>query len=153
MDIMSKHTHPKLFLIDISSFIFRAFFAIRGLSTSKGLPTNATYGVVTMLLNVLEKHKPDYVVCVFDTPAPTFRKEIYKEYKANRGAPPDDLVPQFEYINRAVDVLGLKKISEPGFEADDLIATLAKRFKDEDVIIVSGDKDLMQLVLHSFSLL
>src|SRR5437899_2461833 len=90
----------KLFLIDASSLIFRAFFGIRGLSTSKGLPTNATYGFLTMLLNVIEKHQPDYLVAIFDTPAPTFRKEIYPAYKANRGAPPDDLIPQFEYIRR-----------------------------------------------------
>ena len=141
---MSKH--PKLFLIDSSSLIFRAFFAIRNLSTSKGLPTNATYGFVTMLLGVLEKHKPDYVACIFDTPSPTFRKDIYPEYKANRGAPPDDLIPQFEYIHKAVVSLGIKELAEPGFEADDLIATLTHRFKDCDITIVTGDKDLMQLV-------
>ena len=141
---MSKH--PKLFLIDSSSLIFRAFFAIRNLSTSKGLPTNATYGFVTMLLGVLEKHKPDYVVCVFDTPSPTFRKDIYPEYKANRGAPPDDLMPQFEYIHKAVRSLGVTELAEPGFEADDVIATLTHQFSDCDITIVTGDKDLMQLV-------
>src|SRR5688500_12527861 len=113
----AKTKKKTLYLIDSSSLIFRAFFAIRNLSTSKGVPTNATYGFITMLLNVLEKNKPDYVACIFDTKAPTFRKDIYPEYKANRGAPPDDLIPQFDQIYRAVDVLGLKKLAEPGFEA------------------------------------
>jgi DNA polymerase-1 len=137
---------PRLFLIDSSSLIFRAFFAIRGLSNSKGLPTNAIYGFVTMLLGVIEKQRPDYIVCVFDTAIPTFRKEIYPEYKANRGAPPEDLIPQFEPIRRAVDALGIKRIEEPGFEADDVIGTLSKRFKNCEIFIVSSDKDLMQLV-------
>lgn len=142
----SGKTRPKLFLIDSSSLIFRAFFAIRNLSTSKGHPTNATYGFVTMLLGVLEKHKPDYIACVFDTPSPTFRKEIYPEYKAHRGAPPDDLTPQFDDIHRAVEALGIQKMAEPGFEADDVIATMAHKFKDCEIVIVTGDKDLMQLV-------
>lgn len=141
-----SQSQKKLFLIDASSLIFRAFFAIRGLSTSKGMPTNAVYGFTTMLLGVLEKYKPDYVACVFDTPKPTFRKEIYPDYKANRGAPPDDLVPQFELIHRCVESLGIKKLAEPGFEADDLIATLSRKFEDCEILIVTGDKDLMQLV-------
>lgn len=138
--------HPKLFLIDTSSLIFRAFFAIRGLSTAKGLPTNATYGFLTMLLGVIEKNQPDYLACVLDTAAPTFRKEMFEDYKAHRGAPPDDLLPQFECIHRAIDTLGVKKLAMPGFEADDLIATLISRFKEAEVTIVTGDKDLMQLV-------
>lgn len=141
---MSKK--PKLFLIDSSSLIFRAFFAIRNLSTSKGHPTNATYGFITMLMGVLEKYKPDYITCIFDLPGATFRKDIYPEYKSNRGAPPDDLTPQFDDIHRAVEALGIKKLAEPGFEADDLIATIATEFKDCEVVIVTGDKDLMQLV-------
>lgn len=138
---------PTLYLVDASSFIFRAFFAIRRLSNSKGLPTNAIFGFTTMLLGVFEKEKPDYVACVFDTAQPTFRKEMFSEYKANRGAPPDDLIPQFEHIHRVVESLGYYKIDQAGFEADDVIATLAKRFSGEcEVVIVTGDKDLMQLV-------
>lgn len=137
---------PKLFLIDASSFIFRAYYAIRRLSTSQGLPTNATYGFVTMLLKVIEQHKPDYVTCIFDTPAPSFRKEMYADYKANRGAPPDDLLPQFEHIHKAVEVLGIHKVAEPGYEADDIIGTFAKKFSNCEIVIVSTDKDLMQLV-------
>ncbi|MEW6056331.1 MAG: DNA polymerase I [Bdellovibrionota bacterium] len=148
-----RKARPTFYLIDASSLIFRAFFAIRNLSTSKGLPTNATYGFLTMLLGAIEKHKPDYVACIFDTPKPTFRKDMYAEYKANRGAPPDELVPQFDYIHRLVQVLGIQKLAEPGFEADDLIATLAEKFKDTDVVIVTGDKDLMQLVDERVSVL
>ncbi len=137
---------PKLFLIDVSSFIFRAYFGIKKLSTSKGLPTNAIYGFTTMLLGLLEKQKPDYIACVFDTPAPTFRKKMYPDYKANRGAPPEDLLPQFPYIEKLVDAFEIQKLIQPGLEADDLIATLAKCFSECEVVIVSGDKDLMQLV-------
>ncbi|MBI3542870.1 MAG: DNA polymerase I, partial [Deltaproteobacteria bacterium] len=139
-------SHPKLFVIDASSLIFRAFYAIRSLSTSKGFPTNAIYGFTTMLLGVLEKHKPDYVACVFDTPKPTFRKELYPDYKAHRGPPPDDLIPQFDHIHRVVEAMGLQKLAEEGYEADDIIATLVKCFPKCDVTIVTGDKDLMQLV-------
>jgi len=106
-----------------------------------------------MLLKVLEKYKPEYVTCVFDTPAPSFRKEMYSEYKANRGAPPDDLLPQFEHIHKAVEVLGIHKIAEPGYEADDIIGTFARKFRDCDVVIVSTDKDLMQLVDERVSML
>ncbi len=135
-----------LYLIDISSFIFRAFFAIRKLTTAKGTPVNAVYGVTTMMLNLLEKHKPDAVACVFDTPAPSFRKELFADYKANRGAPPDELIPQFDLISRLIETMGIPKIIAPGFEADDLIATMARKFPKCEVVIVTGDNDLMQLV-------
>ncbi|MBI3554642.1 MAG: DNA polymerase I [Deltaproteobacteria bacterium] len=138
--------HPKLFLIDASSLIFRAFFAIRNLSTSKGLPTNAVYGYTTMLLGVMDKYKPDYIACIFDTPKPTFRKELFPDYKAHRGPPPDDLIPQFDLVQRVTEALGIVRLAEPGFEADDLIATLARLCEDCDITIVTGDKDLMQLV-------
>jgi DNA polymerase-1 len=136
----------KIFLIDISSFIFRAFFAIRLLTNSKGQPVNAVYGVMSMLLKLIEEHKPEAMVCVFDTSAPSFRKEIFHDYKANRGEPPEDLKPQFSLIEKAVDALAIKRIAISGFEADDIIATLVKKFKDFEVVIVTGDKDLMQLV-------
>ncbi|MGE4233332.1 MAG: DNA polymerase I [Bacteriovoracia bacterium] len=143
----------RIFIIDSSSFIFRAFFAIPRLSTSKGIPTNAVFGFVTMLLKVIEKYKPDYVACVFDSKAPSFRKEIYDDYKANRGEPPDDLKPQFELVDKAIESLKFPKIAIPGFEADDIIATLVERFKDYKVTIVSSDKDLMQLVTDDVEML
>src|SRR6185369_7199320 len=93
----SKQT---LYLIDISSFIFRAFYAIRSLQNRTGEPTNAVYGVATMLARLAEEAKPEYLAVVYDSREPSFRKEIFPEYKANRSAPPDDLVPQFARIEK-----------------------------------------------------
>lgn len=135
-----------LYLVDISSFIFRAFFAIRKLTTSKGISVNAVFGVTNMLLQLLEKYKPDAIACVFDTPKPSFRKEIYDDYKSNRGAPPDELIPQFDLIKESVEKMGIQCLSMEGFEADDIIASLTYQFEDYEVKIVTGDKDLMQLV-------
>ncbi|MFA4973508.1 MAG: DNA polymerase I [bacterium] len=140
---------PKtLFLIDGANYVFRAYYAIRSLATSKGQPTNALYGFTNMLLKLMREHGPDYVAICFDTAEPTFRDELYVEYKANREAPPDDLVRQFPYVEPIVDALAIPAVKKPGFEADDLIGTLARRFASSDlnVVIVSGDKDLMQLV-------
>ena len=130
---------PRLFLIDVSGFIFRAFFAIQNLSTSKGHPTNATYGFLSMVLKVLEQHKPDAVICVFDSKEPSFRKDEYPDYKANRGAPPDLLIPQFADVERAVETLGLWRLRQPGMEADDLIAAAARHYGHWHIVIVSSD--------------
>jgi DNA polymerase-1 len=138
----------KLFLIDGSSYIFRAFFAIRGLSNSKGLPTNAIFGFTSMLLKILKDHKPDGVAVVFDTKAPTFRTELYEAYKANRPEMPDDLAVQIPYIKKVVEAFRIPSLEQEGYEADDLIGTLAKKAEQDglEVVIVSGDKDLLQLV-------
>lgn len=145
----------KLYLIDGANYLFRAFYAIRNLSNSVGLPTGALYGFAQMLLKLLREEKPDLVAVCFDTPEPTFRDEMYKDYKANRKAPPDDLVQQFPYARPLAAVLGLPVIEKPGFEADDIIGTLARKYssKGYEVIIVSGDKDLMQLVGPAVSML
>lgn len=144
----------KLYLIDGSSYIFRAYYAIQPLSTSKGLPTNALYGFTRMLLKLTGEEKPDMLAVVFDTREKTFRGEIYPEYKANRKEPPDDLIPQFPYFEPIVDALGIKRLSKPGFEADDVIGTIASRAEKEgyDVVIVTGDKDFMQLVSSNIQL-
>jgi len=138
----------KLFLIDGSSYIFRAFFAIRGLSTAKGLPSNAIFGFTSMLLKILRDRKPDGVAVVFDTKAPTFRTELYKDYKANRPKMPDDLAVQIPYIKKIVEAFRIPSLEQEGYEADDLIGTIAKKAEQEglEVVIVSGDKDLLQLV-------
>ena len=138
----------KLFLIDGSSYIFRAFFAIRSLSTSKGLPTNAIFGFTSMLLKILRDRKPDGVAVVFDTKAPTFRTELYEAYKANRPEMPDDLAVQIPYIKKIVEAFRIPSLEQEGYEADDLIGTLAKRAEQGglEVVIVSGDKDFLQLV-------
>ncbi|MFO1462445.1 MAG: DNA polymerase I [bacterium] len=146
---------PTLYIVDGSSYIFRAYYAIRHLSNSKGLPTNAVYGFTQMLLRLLKEEKPEYLAMVFDSKEPSFRKKEYEAYKANREVPPDDLVPQFDYIKRVVDALNIPRLELPGFEADDIIATIAKRLVpgENPVVIVTGDKDLMQLVNHHIALL
>lgn len=151
---MSNATLPQpkntLYLIDISSFIFRAFFAIRSLHNRTGEPTNAVYGVATMLVRLAEEAKPEYLAVVYDSKEPSFRKEIYPEYKSNRSAPPEDLIPQFARIESLIRTFEIHSYRQAGFEADDLIATLTRRWieeaSDHSVVIVSSDKDLMQLV-------
>ena len=138
----------RIILIDGSGYIFRAYYAITRLSTSRGLPTNAVYGFVNMLMKVLEDEKPSKLAITFDTAKPTFRKKMYDAYKANRAKPPEDLIPQFDLIQRAVDCFGIPRLQLDGFEADDVIATVVTRAEKDGyrVEIITGDKDLMQLV-------
>lgn len=142
-----------LYIVDIFSFIFRAYYAIRPLHTPDGTQVNAVYGVITMLKRLIDSKKPDHlVVCMESKVKKTFREEIYPEYKANRGAPPEDLRPQIPLIEEFVKTYPMPVLSVGGFEADDLIATLVKRYshkKDIDIFIVSPDKDLMQLVCEN----
>ncbi len=145
----------RLFLIDGSSYIYRAYYAIRHLTNSKGLATNAIYGFVNMLLKVIRDQKPDHLAVIFDSKAPTFRKEMYPEYKANRAAMPEDLVPQIPYIKKIVEGFNIPVLEKEGFEADDIIATLASQFAEQgmNVTVVTGDKDLMQIVNEQIRLL
>lgn len=146
---------PPIYLIDGSSYIFRAFFALPPLSNSSGLPTQAIYGFTTMMLKFLKEHRPEYVAVVFDAGRETFRNRLYEDYKGNRPEAPADLIPQFPYIRRASEAMSLSVLELEGFEADDLIATMSKSFSAEgiEVVIVSGDKDLMQLVGPSVRML
>jgi DNA polymerase-1 len=138
---------PKLFLIDGSSYIYRAFYAITHLSNSKGLPTNATYGFTQMLLKVLREHTPDHLGIILDSKAPTFRSEAYKAYKATRPAMPEGLSAQIPYIKKIIEGYRIPTLEMDGYEADDLIGTIARRVELEaDVIIITGDKDILQLV-------
>jgi DNA polymerase-1 len=139
---------PRLYLIDGSAYFYRAFFAVRGLSTAQGLPTNAVFGFTNMLVKVLKAHDPEAVAIVFDAPGPTFRDEIYKEYKATREAMPEDLARQLPYVKRMPDALNIAAVEIPGVEADDVLCTLARKAVAQgyDVVIVTGDKDLMQVV-------
>lgn len=143
-----KLDNNTVYLVDGSGYIFRAYFAVRSLSSKKGVPTNAVYGFTTMLLKLIREHKPRYLAIAFDLKEPTFRHKIYEGYKANRPAPPADLVPQFALIHQIVEAFNIKILSKPGYEADDLIGTLAERAKKAhyEVVVVTGDKDLMQLV-------
>ena len=139
---------PTLFLIDGSNYIYRAFYAIRELSNSKGFPTNAIYGFTTMLMKLCRDHEPDYIAVVFDSKGPTFRHEVYEEYKANRKAMPDELIPQIPCIKDVVKGFSMPVIEEEGLEADDIIGSLVEKYRRQgfQTVIVSGDKDLMQLV-------
>ena len=139
---------PVLYLIDISSYIYRAYYAIRELSTSQGFPTNAIYGVTNMLLKVLRERQPTHLALVFDSKPPTFRHHRYPDYKAHRPGMPEDLSKQLDYLRRIIAALNLPALELAGYEADDLIATLTKLARQEGmkVQIVSGDKDLLPLV-------
>ncbi len=138
----------RLYLVDGSSYIYRAYFAIRHLSNSKGEATNAIYGFTTMLMTLLREEQPDHIAVVFDSKGPTFRNDLYPDYKANRADMPADLVPQIPIIKEMVKAFRMPALELPGFEADDIIATLARRFAAQglDVTVVTGDKDLMQIV-------
>jgi DNA polymerase-1 len=145
----------KLYLIDGSSYIYRAYYAIRHLSNSKGEATNAVYGFTQMLLSLVRDEQPDHLAVIFDARGPTFRKELYPAYKANRSAMPEDLVPQIARIKDLVRAFNMPAIELAGYEADDIIATLAKRFaaRGLEVTVVTGDKDLMQIVNQRVRLL
>ena len=128
--------------------MFRAFYAIGQLSTSKGFPTNAIFGFTSMMLKVLREMKPEYIAVIFDAKGPTFRDEIYPDYKANRPGMPEGLEPQIPHIKRIVEAYHIPVIEKEGYEADDIIGTIAKEVAKErvDVVIVTGDKDMLQLV-------
>ncbi len=148
-------SRPVLYLIDGSSYIFRAYYAIRNLTTSDGFPTNAVYGFSSMLFKFVKDFNPEYVAMVFDAKGKNFRNDIYADYKANREEAPDDLVPQIEKIHDVVNAFSFPLIIKEGYEADDLIGTIAKTNgeKGVEVIIVTGDKDFCQLVSDNVTLL
>ncbi|KPA15688.1 DNA polymerase I [Candidatus Magnetomorum sp. HK-1] len=137
-----------IYLIDGSAYVYRAYHAISDLSNSKGLPTNAIFGFTRMLIKLIEDKKPDYLIMFFDSKGPTFRHEKYPEYKANRPPMPEDLVLQLPYIRQLVDAFNIPIIEMKGFEADDLIASLAAQAEKNGFqsIMVTGDKDFLQLV-------
>ena len=139
----------KLILVDGYSFFFRAYFALKNIKKrSDGLAVNGVYGFTRMLMNLIIELKSTHIAVVFDTGKKTLRHEIFPEYKANRPPVPEDMIPQFPLIREVVDVLNIKTIEKEGYEADDVIATLSKQAEKEgyEVWIISGDKDLMQLV-------
>lgn len=153
---MSKPSDNKtLYLIDGFSTIFRAFYAIRNLSSASGLPTNAVYGFVQMLRKLLRDEEPAYIGIAFDVSRKTFRSDEYAQYKANRKPMPEDLKIQIPYIRQAIDGFNIPVYQQEGFEADDVLGTLAKKASKEGfrVILVSADKDLMQLITEDVSML
>ena len=137
-----------IYLIDGTAYIHRAYHAIRGLSNSKGLPTNAIFGFTRMLIKLMEDRSPEYVGMFFDAKGPTFRHAIFADYKANRPPMPEDMAVQIPYIKEVTAAFNLPIIEMPGFEADDLIGTLARSAEEKGftVVMITGDKDFMQLV-------
>jgi DNA polymerase-1 len=144
----SNPSEKTIYLIDGTAYIHRAYHAIRGLSNSQGLPTNAIFGFSRMLLKLLEDRSPQYGGMFFDSKGPTFRHEMYADYKANRPPMPEDMAVQIPYIKEVTAGFNLPIIELPGFEADDLIGTYARMAEKAGyaVIMVTGDKDFMQLV-------
>lgn len=141
-------TRKTLYLIDGSAYIYRAFFALPALNNSKGLQTNAVYGFTTMLLKILRERRPDGLVVAFDEKGPTLRHQEFKAYKAQRPPMPEGMSAQIPYIHRVVEALNIPAVRQAGYEADDLIGTLAHQAEREgyDVVIVTGDKDMFQLL-------
>lgn len=145
-----KFETKRLFLLDGTALAYRSYFAfIRNpLINSKGINTSGVFGFTNTLMKILRDEKPDYIACVFDTAAPTFRHEAFPEYKATRQKMPDELAEQLPTIREIVEVFRIPLIEVEGFEADDVMGTLAKRAETEgmETFLVSGDKDFMQLV-------
>ncbi len=140
-------------IVDGYGFVFRAFFSLADFKTSKGEPVGAIYGFMNMILKVLNSLSPEILIVVFDSGKKTFRSELYPEYKANRKEAPEDLKPQFPLIRNAVEAMNLKYVEVEGFEADDIIATYSKIIEKNGgkSIIISSDKDLMQLVKNGIT--
>src|SRR5215831_18406974 len=141
-------SRPKFYLVDAMSNVHRAYHAIQRLSTSAGRPTNAIYGFVNMLRKMLREHSPEYLAVAWDGPQRTVRHETYASYKANRAPMQDDLASQLPAIRQVLDAYRIPVLELPGYEADDVIGTLAVRAANEgfDVVIVTADKDMLQLV-------
>ena len=145
----------RLILVDGSAYIFRAYYGLPPMSRPDGTPINAVFGFTNMLVKLIEDYSNDRMIVIFDAARENFRNKIYPEYKANRGEAPDDLVPQFPLIRECVKSFNIPQLEIEGYEADDLIATYAKLAKVDDIetIIVSSDKDLMQLVNKKVTML
>ncbi|HEY8449120.1 MAG TPA: DNA polymerase I, partial [Bacillota bacterium] len=145
---MAEAKRPTLLLVDGYSLIHRAFFALPPLHNAEGQPTNAVYGFLNMLLKLLDEERPTHVAVAFDAPGPTFRDELYADYKAQRPSTPDELRSQFPLAREALEALGIPVLEQVGYEADDIIGTLVRRGRADgfDVIVVTGDRDVLQLI-------
>ncbi len=152
---MTQETTQCLILVDGSSYLYRAFHALPPLTTSKGEPTGAVYGVLNMLQRLIDEYQPDYMAVVFDAPGKTFRDDLYVQYKAHRPSMPDELAAQIEPLHTLIGALGIPLIQIPGVEADDVIGTLARQASEAQIhtLISSGDKDLAQLVNERITLI
>ncbi len=148
-------TNKKLYLIDGNAYFYRAYYALPPLVNSQGLPVNAVYGFTRMMLKIIQRENPYYLVVCFDSPHPTFRHKEYVEYKANRSAMPEDLKIQIPSCKRVIESLSVAFFQKEGYEADDLIATIAGKAEREGIetVIVSSDKDMLQLVNEKITVL
>jgi DNA polymerase-1 len=147
-------SHKPIILIDGSSYLYRAFHALPPLITTKGQPTGAIYGVIKMIKKLIKTYQPENIAVIFDTKKKTFRDDLYSEYKATRKAMPDELQSQIDLLYQLITAIGLKIILIDGVEADDVIATLAKKFSSTHPILIStGDKDMAQLVDKNINLI
>ncbi len=147
---------PTLYLLDAMALIYRAYFAFlpQKLTSKSGVPTGATYGFIKTLQGIIEQYKPDYLAVATDTKEKTFRHNTYVLYKANRPEPPEDLVQQIDIIYKLIEGYGVKLLKLPGYEADDVIGTLAKRYEEScQVFMITPDKDFSQLVSDSVQIL
>ncbi len=138
----------KFYLIDGHSQLYRAFYAIRGLTTRDGRPSNAVYGFVAMLRKLIRERQPDYLAVAFDMPGPTFRHEMFEDYKATRKAPPEEFLTQIPMIRTVLEAMDIPVLGETGYEADDVLGSVARRAAEQgiDVVLVTGDKDARQLL-------
>jgi DNA polymerase-1 len=145
---------PRLFLIDGSSYIYRAFFALPPTVNSAGFPTNATYGFISFMMKFLKRHEPEYLAVVLDAGRQTFRHQLLDSYKSNRRQAPASLVLQLPHIRRVLEAFNVIALELQNYEADDLIGTLCATLCDQgcDLIVVSSDKDMMQLITNKVSL-
>ncbi len=143
-----KTSEGKFYIVDGHSYIYRSFYGIRNLSNSKGMMTNAIYGFTNMILKLIREEKPDYLACIFDLPAPTWREKEYEEYKIHREKMPDELKKQIPYIKEILSGFKISIFELEGFEADDIIGTMAMKISETGmkVVITSSDKDILQLV-------
>ncbi len=139
----------RLVLLDSHAILHRAYHALPDFVSAKGEPTGALYGLTTMLIKIIDDLKPDYIVACYDLPGPTFRKEVYKDYKAGREKADDDLVSQMKRSRDIFKAFNIPIYDKPGFEADDMLGTIVEKMKDNDdieIVIASGDMDTLQLV-------
>ncbi|GLI50452.1 DNA polymerase [Tepidanaerobacter syntrophicus] len=145
----------KMLLIDGNSLLHRAFHALPPLRTSKGVPTNAVYGFLNMLLRILQEEQPDYVAVAFDKKGPTFRHEEFVEYKSTRPPTPEELIGQFDLLKEILKAMNITFFEIDGYEADDIIGTISKKGEKEGIssIIVTGDKDELQLISRNIKVL
>ncbi|MBP3543511.1 MAG: DNA polymerase I, partial [Lachnospiraceae bacterium] len=144
----------KLLLIDGNSILNRAFYGLPDLTNSQGVHTNAVLGFLNILMKILEEEHPDYLTVAFDLKAPTFRHKLYDAYKGTRKGMPDELREQVPYMKECLTAMGIQIAEVAGFEADDILGTMAKTGEREgmEVVVLSGDRDLLQLATDTIKI-